>query len=87
MVVTVSRPRYTAVTVVVQGLGAFPLDMLRVDSCVALTSSDTDRVQERDGELKPRRVSLRHYFPVGQEPSMSVRKWSRHGWEIVSVIF
>ena len=78
------KGRYAVVVIVVRGLGAFPLDMLRVDSCVPSTGPDVGHMM-RDGQLEPREISLRRFYSVGGSRDPSFNRWAVYGWNVTKV--
>ena len=65
--------------VIVEGSTAFPLDMLRYDSCVPASESDSYAMLH-DGEV--RRVALRR-FTVDNRAATEGR-WLSFGWRVLA---
>lgn len=64
----------------VEGRGAFPLDMLRYDSCHPRSSDDVAGLDSPDrGE---RKVTLLHIGPREWHPTGP--RWSSFGWVVIS---
>lgn len=64
----------------VHGVGAFPFDMLRYDSCCPDTGADAALLEHHRREA--RTVRLRRYSASGN--GAEVARWRSFGWEVVS---
>lgn len=62
----------------VTGVGSFPLDMLRYDSCFPLDSGDATRLDDRER----RTVCLVHYTSDARW-SPTARRWESFGWRVI----
>ena len=63
---------------VVEGRGAFPLDMLRYDSSTPTTAQDGDLAREG---LRRRRVAL----TTCDRRAPTIRRWESFAWRVVEV--
>jgi hypothetical protein len=74
----------TPYTFAVEGDGPFPLDMLRYDSCLPHTETDSLLIKEsmRDdpGFVHKRIIVVKSY---GQKPTK--RRWETFGWTVLGV--
>ncbi len=63
----------------VKGRGAFPIDMLRYDSCVPATESDSYRIAGPEDE--ERRIRLRTFSENVRDNGPTLGRWQSFGWE------
>lgn len=76
-------------TVVVEGSGIFPFDMLRYDNCVPATERDSATMGDGDpmegigGISSRRRVTLKRFSFTTNHPATEGR-WRSFGWMVVS---
>ena len=68
-------------TFVVKGIGSFPLDMLRYDSCFPMSSSDVAAMSEM--EHGGREVKLGQYH-AAKEPSITDGRCASFLWTVQS---
>lgn len=66
---------------VVEGIGKFPIDMLRYDACCPDTEEDSLELERAD-PAKRRQVRLRR-FSINGLPA-TVPRWRSRGWDVVS---
>lgn len=81
-----TRDMLFVTTVVVEGVGMFPVDMLRYDNCVPATGEDVAKIEDcvRGGGTRDRtRITLRRYSQNKGRPTSA--RWSSFLWSVVSV--
>ena len=64
----------------VEGLGQFPVDMLRYDRCVPVSEGDSHTI-ERGPSHRPRRVMLERISRNDAGPT--VGRWASFGWRVL----
>lgn len=68
---------------VVEGVGYFPLDMLRYDGCWPGTSEDVDAISYIEDGMK-RRVQLTTIGHKDWKPTLG--RWQSFGWEVLESV-
>lgn len=69
--------------VTVEGTGAFPIDMLRYDTCYPATEKDANAIRETFLDSKGvTRVTLNRRSVSDREPQYA--RWQSFGWHVVA---
>lgn len=83
------RPRSYVVEFWVQGVGEFPLDMLRYEKCYPRSEEDSHTMHDRERD-EPRMVHLQSVRPIdGRAAEALLRyptegRWESFGWRVVN---
>lgn len=64
--------------IVVQGIGEFPIDMLRYDSCMPWDEEDSHKMSSVD---KLRQITLRRVCPNERPPQH--HRWESFHWKVI----
>lgn len=75
------EPNFAVRTVVVEGSGEFPLDMLRRDNCSFLTPADKDAAG--DGYVSERRRVTLQLLSEDRHMQPNVERWKSFDWTVI----
>jgi len=77
------EPQY--VTYLVEGIGQFPLDMLRYDGSWPTSQEDVAKIHENLSGERPRRRELISLTTVSRLGSPETSRWESFMWRVVEV--
>ena len=82
--------KFVVMKLVVEGLGTFPIDMLRYDTAAPATESDSHALMDSgfDTEKRQRQVTLRRFAREDDRNNHHAeRRWESYGWRVVTYDF
>lgn len=81
------KPSHSLMFLVVHGTGAFPIDMLRYDSCAPAREEDSGEIERSHAGHRPspKPILLARFIQPGVANPATDGRWASFGWDVIEV--